>query len=110
MATNAATNSPAVVRLALEVPADQARDQLLGAATALAFVSDGTDDVGVISVEEITAAAIEHPSWPVSRVLRHELVSIDPASGDMSTLSTYRHAAWRSLRRRGPGLSPARQH
>jgi hypothetical protein len=110
MTTNTATTRPTVVRLALETPADEARDQLICAGEAVAFVSDGTDDVGVITVEEITDAAIENPSGPVSRVLRHELVSIDPACGDMSTLSTYRHAAWRSLRRRGPGRSPAGKH
>ena len=103
MAISSVPQRPAVLRLPLDTSAADAQAQLARTGTGVALVNDGRYDVGIVTVDELEGDATEHPEWPLARVLHHELVAIDPASNDLSTLSTYRHAAWRSLRRRGPG-------
>lgn len=93
---------PRVIRVPLGCEVGAARARLLHDHAGVALVTDHERLVGVVTIEQLDSAGL--PDFaPLASVLDTEVVSIDPATGDLDTLSAYRNAAWASLRRRASG-------
>jgi hypothetical protein len=90
---------PTLTRLPLVLTVGAARERLLAAKAGLALVTDGDRTIGVVSLDQLNSVAVTDTD-PLSSAIDTEVVNIDPGSGVLATLGTYRVAAWRSLRRR----------